>query len=165
MKAAYECLGRLDDVLRRAGELQARTIIFDVEPLVASWDTSQRALDEGLARVLRRTSAVPGLQVVCFSTNSVRRPSAINGGSGPRAIYLASARKPIRTAPYREFPRPGFVVGDQVATDGVLAWRLGYGFLHYQPSHAQVPAGPRLLGYCGQLIRPLLFTPEQDRQR
>jgi len=160
VKAAYECLARLDDVLRRADELKARTIIFDVEPLVASWDTSQGALDEGIALVLRQARAIPGLQVVCFSTNSVRRPSVIPDGRGARVVYLASARKPARTAPYRGFPLPGLVAGDQVATDGVLAWRLGYRFLQYRPPPGQIPAGPRLLGYCGRLIRPLLFSRE-----
>ena len=74
-----------------------------------------------------------------------------------RVVYLASARKPLRISPYLGFPRPGVVIGDQVATDGVLAWRLGYTFLQYRPHLDRAPAGPRLMYQCGRLVRPLLF--------
>jgi hypothetical protein len=50
------------------------------------------------------------------------------------------------------------VIGDQVATDGVLAWRLGYTFVHYRPELDHVPAGPWLMDRLGRVIRPLLFT-------
>jgi predicted HAD superfamily phosphohydrolase YqeG len=95
---------------------------------------------------------------VCFSTNSARRPSAVPDRARLRVVYLASAGKPLRTAPYRDFPRPGVVVGDQVATDGILARRLGYRFVLYDPRLADVPAGPRLLGVGGRLVCRLLFT-------
>ena len=73
-------------------------------------------------------------------------------------MYLASAGKPLRTAAYQRFPRPGMVIGDQVATDGILARRLGYAFVLYDPQSSGVPAGPRLMGAAGRLVRPLLFT-------
>lgn len=148
----------MDDVIRRAWELSARTMIFDVEPLVARWESGQEALDHGIAQVLGEIAAVPSVEVVCFSTNSARRPSAVSDRARIRVVYLASAGKPLRTAPYRDFPRPGVVVGDQVATDGILARRLGYRFVLYDPRLADVPAGPRLLGVGGRLVRRLLFT-------
>jgi hypothetical protein len=155
---AFERLAGLDDVLSRARELTARTIIFDVEPLVAYWDSGQDALDRGVALVLGRIVAVPGVQVVCFATNSLRRPSVVPADAGVQVVYLASARKPLRAAPYRGFPRPGVVTGDQVATDGVLARRLGYTFLQYRPHLDRTPAGPWLMYQFGRLLRPLLFT-------
>jgi hypothetical protein len=60
-------------------------------------------------------------------------------------MYVASAGKPLRTASYRVLPRPGAVIGDQVATDGLLARRLGYTFLHWSPPLTGVPLGPRLM--------------------
>jgi len=36
-------------VLSRVEELSARTVIFDVEPLVAYWDSDQEALERGAA--------------------------------------------------------------------------------------------------------------------
>jgi len=50
------------------------------------------------------------------------------------------------------------VIGDQVATDGILARRLGYAFVLFDPQLAGVPAGPRLMGAAGRLVRPLLFA-------
>ena len=163
VRVAYERLAEPRDLLCRARDLSARTIILDVEPLVAYWDTGQDVLDAGIAQVLSQVAADPDVAVVCFSTNSARRPSALPaarapGERGPRVVYLASARKPLRTAPYRDFPRPGVVIGDQVATDGILARRLRYTFLHYCPDLADGPAGPRLMNDLGRPLEPLLFN-------
>ncbi len=141
---------------RLVGELSARTILLDVEPLVAAWDGTQDALERGITRVLDQVGAVPGVRAVCFTTNSNRQPSALPRVPGIEVSYLVSARKPVRTAPYARLPAPGVVVGDQVMTDGLLARRLGYAFLHYR--HPQpAPVGPRLLGACGRVARPLVF--------
>ena len=158
MRAGIERVTGLDDVIRRAAELSVRTLVFDVEPLVAYWDGGQEALDEGIARVLSEVAVLPAVQVVCFATNSLRRPTAVPSGGAVKVVYLASANKPVQTMPYRHFPRPGMVIGDQVATDGILARRLGYEFLLFDPQLTSVPAGPRLMGAWGRLVRPLLFT-------
>jgi predicted HAD superfamily phosphohydrolase YqeG len=158
VRAGFERVTGLDDVVRHAAELSARTLVFDVEPLVAHWDGGQDALDEGIARVLSEVAALPTLQVVCFATNSMRRPSAVPSPATVQVVYLASANKPVQTVAYRHFPRPGMVIGDQVATDGILARRLGYAFLLFDPQLTEVPAGPRLMGAWGRLVRPLLFT-------
>ena len=158
MRAGYERLAGLDEVLDRVREMSARTLIFDIEPLVAYWDSSQEALDRGVAEVIRQVEAAPGVRVVCFATNSARRPSVLPQDAGVRVVYLASAGKPLRTAPYGSFPRPGAVIGDQLATDGILARRLGYAFVQYRPPLDRLPAGPRLMDGVGRLVRPLLFT-------
>jgi predicted HAD superfamily phosphohydrolase YqeG len=154
---AYERVFELQDLLRRVADLAAKTIVVDVEPLVAFWDSSQESLDEGLAAVLGPLAAIPGVEVVCFATNSARRPGVIPAAPGIRVMYLSSARKPMRLGPYQNLPRPGIVIGDQVATDGVLARRLGYTFLHYAPRLEGIPAGPRLLQQAGELVLPFLF--------
>jgi hypothetical protein len=111
---------------------------------------------EGIARVLDNVGAIPGVRAVCFATNSARQPSALPDIPGIDVSYLVSARKPVRTAAYRRLPLPGVVIGDQVMTDGLLARRLGYSFLHYR--HPQPgPLGPRLLDAVGELARPLMF--------
>jgi hypothetical protein len=158
MRPAYDRLATLDEVLRRAGELSPKTLVFDVEPLVAYWDSGQEALDQGVSSVLARARAMPGVLVVCFATNSIRRPSAPLAGDGVSAEYLALAGKPLKTAYYRGFPRPGVVIGDQLATDGALARRLGYAFLQYHPDQGRLPAGPRLMDRLGRLVRPMLFA-------
>jgi predicted HAD superfamily phosphohydrolase YqeG len=163
VRAALDRATGMGDVVRRAGELSARTMIFDVEPLVAYWDGGQEALDQGITRVLSEVSVLPAVQVVCFATNSVRRPSVVPSAAGLRVVYLASAGKPLRTAAYRDFPRPGVVIGDQVATDGILARRLDYAFVLVDTQLAGVPAGPRLMGTYGRLVRPLFFSQADHR--
>ncbi len=158
MRAVFERATGLDDVVRWAGELSARTMIFDVEPLVAHWDGGQEALDQGIERVLSAVAVLPAMEVLCFATNSSRRPSAMPDAAGIRVVYLASAGKPLRTEAYRRFSRPGLVIGDQVATDGILARRLGYTFVLIDQQKEGVPAGPRLMGAAGWLVRPLMFT-------
>jgi hypothetical protein len=162
MRSPYERHSELDEVLDRAGELSVRTIIFDVEPLVSWWDNTQESLDWGVAMIVGRVAALPTVRALVFSTNSVRRPSAIPAGRDIVVSYLASAAKPLRTAPYRDLPRPGAVVGDQVPTDGLLARRLGYTFLHYQPRLDDIPLGPRLMHRLGRLALPLLFSGRAD---
>ncbi len=58
MRVGYERLAGLDEVLDRARELSARTLIFDIEPLVAYWDSGQAALDRGVAQVVSQVETV-----------------------------------------------------------------------------------------------------------
>src|SRR5689334_3402672 len=89
----------LADLFAEATELSVRTMIFDVEPLVAPWRGSQESLDQGMARIVGGVKAVPSVRVVVFATNSARRPSAVPARDGLQVRYLASAKKPLRTAP------------------------------------------------------------------
>ena len=157
VRDGYRQVASLDAALEISRGLGARTVVLDVEPLVAAWRDGQQALDRGVADVLTRTAAVPGVVMVCFATNSARRPSVIPACPDVRTVYLASAGKPFRTAPYRGFPAPAVVIGDQIATDGMLARRLGCAFLHVVPGPACAPLGPRLLSRGGRALRPLLF--------
>jgi len=145
------------DLFAAARELSVRTMIFDVEPLVAPWHSSQESLDQGIARILGDVRTVPSVRMVVFATNSARRPSAALSGDGIQVRYLASAEKPLRIAPYQGLSRPGAVAGDQLPTDGVLAYRLPFTFLHYMPRLTGVPLGPGLMHRWGELVRPLLF--------
>ena len=164
MTSDYVPVTGLADLFEKAGELSVQTMIFDVEPLVAPWNSSQEALDQGIARILGDVRMVPSVRVVVFSTNSARRPSALPACDGVRVSYLASAGKPLRTAPYHGLPRPGAVAGDQLPTDGILARRLRFTFLHYTPKLPGVPLGPELMHHWGELVRPLLFRrPDTER--
>jgi predicted HAD superfamily phosphohydrolase YqeG len=159
VRSAYERLADRRDIPARLRQFGARTAIIDVEPLIAPWDSSQAALDQGIAVILGEAASVRGLEAVCFATNSARVPSALPTVPGVRVEYVASARKPVQTAPYASLPRPGVVIGDQIMTDGILARHLGYAFLHFEPPGRSMPAGPRLMFACGRLMRPMLFGP------
>jgi hypothetical protein len=100
---------RLAWATRHVGlELAARAVIFDVEPLVSHWNGTQKDLDEGIARVLSEIAKLPTVELVCFSTNSLRRPSVVPSVAGVRVGYLASAGKPLRTMAYQRFPGQGW---------------------------------------------------------
>lgn len=164
MRSAYEAITDERDIPERIRQLAPATVILDVEPLVARWDSSQATLDAGIAAVIGAVAGIGGVRALRFSTNSARFPSApLAGPPGLRVSYLVSARKPLRTAPYADLPAPGVVVGDQIATDGILARRLGYTFLHFRPERAKMPAGPHLLADCGDALRPLLFGRSRRR--
>jgi hypothetical protein len=165
VSGAYERVTSLAELFARVGELALATLIFDIEPLVAPWSGGQQGLDHGVAEILGRAETVPSVRAVVFSTNSARRPTVLptappagsDGPDGLRVEYVASAAKPLRLAPYRGLPPPGAVIGDQLPTDGILAYRLGYLFLHYDPPYGHVPIGPRLMHRWGQAVRPVLF--------
>jgi predicted HAD superfamily phosphohydrolase YqeG len=126
LRTTYQRLSDPDAVIRGLGQIAPRTVVVDIEPLIAAWDSGQPSLSHGVTHFLDQVSTVRELAAVCFATNSRRRlPAAVTSGRQD-VRYLASACKPLRTAPYQNLPKPGVVIGDQVATDGVLAWRLGY---------------------------------------
>jgi predicted HAD superfamily phosphohydrolase YqeG len=157
MRGGYQRHTEFDDILDQARELSVRTLIVDIEPLVSWWHNTQESLDWGVAMVVGKVATVPTVRALVFSTNSVRRPSAIPAAGDLEVRYLSSAGKPLRLAPYGDLPRPGAVIGDQVPTDGLLARRLGFTFLHYQPRLDGVPFGPRLMHRVGRLAVPALF--------
>ena len=157
MREEQARIATLEDGLRVVRELGAKTVVLDVEPLVAYWDSSQRSLDQGIAHVLSEIAEVRSVVAVCFATNSARRPSADPAYPGIRVTYLASAYKPFRVDLFRDLPRPGVLIGDQVLTDGLLALRLGYAFAQYTPERERVPRRAWLLAQGGRLVRPLLF--------
>ena len=157
MTGRYEPLANAAELPRLVRKLSARTMIIDVEPFIASWDSGQDALDRGIAHFLAGVPAIGSVTVVCFATNSARVPSALPAVADVRVEYLASARKPLHTGPFLRLPRPGVVVGDQVATDGLLARRLRYAFVYFRPPLRDMPVGPLMFRGGGELLRPLLF--------
>ncbi|HZM80665.1 MAG TPA: hypothetical protein VFC19_33500 [Candidatus Limnocylindrales bacterium] len=142
----YRRVATLEEAAEAVRELELRTVVVDVEPLVALWKTGNDVLEAGVARVLASLEA----EVVLFATNSLRECASYES-------YVAKARKPFALARYKGLPRPGGVIGDQVAIDGVLALRLGFVFIHYCPVLERVPLGPRLMHGIGKTLRPLLF--------
>lgn len=162
MRVSYRAVDDLDGVLAWQKQGGARSLVFDVEPLVAVWDTGQDALRAGVDRLLDHLTGAPGLEVVVFATNSLR-DLPVQDRAGLRVSYLTAARKPFATTRYAGLPGPGIVVGDQVATDGVLAWRLGMGFAHLQYTHYTPPRGPRLMRQLGRPLKTRLFTTTDGR--
>jgi hypothetical protein len=158
MRADYQQFSDQDELLSGVEALSPKTVIFDVEPLVASWNTGSSELTGGVERIAAKLSAISGIEFIGFVTNSRRHIPVTGQAGGPRVFFASSAHKPLLTGPYHRLPRPGVVVGDQLATDGIFAWRLGFVFLHYQPGAGESPAGVRIMNLTGSLLRPLFFN-------
>lgn len=158
LKTSYYQVTEANQAVDRIRALSPKTVVVDVEPLVACWNSGPIVLSEGIVSLFSKIAALPGITTVVFATNSRRRASLPELPHEVSGFYLAAAFKPFLTARYRGLPRPGVVVGDQVATDGALAWRLGYSFVHYRPRLENVPLGTKLMASLGRIIQPLIFV-------
>ena len=151
MRSGYERLAGLDEALDRVQQLAVQTVVVDIEPLVAYWDSGQEALDKGFARVVALAVAVPGIKVVCFSTNSLRRPSLIpTVDAQVRVVYLVAAGK-LTWSDIRELGEvvTGKAKGRTSPSDVTLFKSLGialedmaFGELVYQRALAQKVGRP-----------------------
>lgn len=137
--------------------LKPRTAIIDIEPLIAYWDTGVEALDQGLNAYAVDLSQLPSLECIAFATNSFRRPAGLPSNPGISITYHTRAMKPLHIEPFRQLPNPGVVIGDQIATDGVLAYRLGYTFIRYRVPPDATKLGPKLMAGLGTLLRPVFL--------
>lgn len=135
------------EISQHINELGAQSLVVDIEPLIAFWDTDQPTLQDGVTPFLEQITSATTVRALVFATNSTRT-LPLPAAPALHIGYLASARKPFRLAPYRELPTPGVVIGDQVATDGILARRL---VLHYCPNLPHIPRGPWVM----RQLRPL----------
>lgn len=158
MRADYQQFSDQDELLSCVAGLSPKTVIVDVEPLVAFWNSGLSELSGGVERLADKLSAIPGIEFLGFVTNSRRRATVTSRDGGPSVFYVSSAHKPLLIKRYRRLPRPGAVVGDQLATDGILARRLGFAFLRYNPDARESPPGVRIMNLTGNLLRPLFFN-------
>jgi predicted HAD superfamily phosphohydrolase YqeG len=158
MRADYQQFSDQDELLSCVAGLSPKTVVFDVEPLVALWNTGTSELSGGVERLANQLSAIPGIEFLGFVTNSRRRTPVTSRADGPSIFYVSSAHKPLLIKRFRSLPRPGVVIGDQLATDGIFAWRLGFDFIHYHPATGESPPGVRIMNLTGYLLRPLFFN-------
>src|SRR5262245_27049437 len=103
MKTRYMRATTPDEVWVCLAALQVKTVVFDVEPLVAFWDTDQHSLDDGIASVLAAAARI-GPNTVIFATNSARTPTMSPTVAWAAVRYLTSARKPLRVNTFQDLP-------------------------------------------------------------
>ena len=101
-----------------------KVIIFDVDNTLAPQDVPLEEFGRLVNSAIGRVKANPSIARVIALTNGPQRevPRMISRGNKPwttrRRLGLRGSSAPL------------VVVGDQVLTDGLLAWRLGATFLH-----------------------------------
>jgi predicted HAD superfamily phosphohydrolase YqeG len=134
------------------------SVVVDVEPLVAIWNSGDEELASGLTMLIERLAELPEIETVSFATNSKRAPRAALEHARLRLTYVHSAGKPwLRLDVLRRLPRPLAVIGDQGLTDGLLAWRLNALFINLVVP-ADSPHGVRFQAAAGQLVRRIFFS-------
>jgi len=158
--------GKLVAIVAQRG---VSTLIVDVEPFVANWGAPSAEFAEGAVQLARSIAAgAPLISDIIFATNSHRTRPALPGVDELAITVVRAAGKPWRTKYIRGLPSPVAVVGDQIITDGLLAWRLDVAFLHVVPT-VPMPWWPRLQTVIGRLLSPLLCKPllggQCDEQR
>lgn len=137
--------------------LAPTTLLFDVEPFVAAWRTDEPTLARGLREQLALCEGLAGLRAVHFVTNSQREPREALASDAVTVGYLSRARKPFLDLRRLNLsPDPIVVLGDQVLTDGLTAWRLGATFLQV-PLGDGASAGARAQALLGRLVGWLFF--------
>jgi len=155
-------------VLRRI----ASTFVEDIEevaalvaaeqgPLVLIFDADNTLVPQGVAlhefstrinEVIDRFAALASVERCVVISNGPRRgvDRMISRGNKPW-----TSRRRLGLA--RRSPTPIWVIGDQVLTDGVLAWRLGATFLHCTIDPTDDFPGQARLRRLGRYAAPLIF--------
>lgn len=145
------------DAIEALRSFAPEALVVDVEPFVCLWDTDDRALAVGLQARLADLADVPSAREVVFITNSKRRPSGLPQLKWAAVRYVSGARKPfLNPTLARSLPRPVVVCGDQVLTDGILAWRLNAPFVQLWLPFC-MPVQVRVQRSVGEIVAPLFF--------
>jgi predicted HAD superfamily phosphohydrolase YqeG len=134
-------------------------LIVDVEPFVLHWDSSPTEFASGVRRIHHNVaSRCPSIERVIFASNAPRLWEQISVPTAPSIDIVSRARKPWRTSYLPADSQRITVIGDQLLTDGLLAWRLNGIFIHLQPD-PPVPWWPRLQTSLGHGLEGVLFRP------
>jgi predicted HAD superfamily phosphohydrolase YqeG len=101
-----------------------KVIIFDVDNTLAPQGVPLAEFGQLVNSAIDRVEANPGIARVIALTNGPQRQVARMVSRGNK-LWTTRRRLGLRGS-----SAPPVVVGDQVLTDGLLAWRLGATFLH-----------------------------------
>ncbi len=136
---------------------------------MSAWHRRDAITEQEIARVLDLLVAEalmePDLQVVLFLTNSRRVATQVPRRPELRCAFRHRARKPW-TWHLPALARGGHgwaVCGDQLLTDGLLAWRLRAPFVHLVQPEYEAPWWPRVQARADQCIIRLFFRANAGR--
>jgi len=128
-----------------------RILILDIEPLLIDWKAPDGAWSLRPEDLLDAVSG-SGVQTLRLVSNSRRSFAALPEGLADNLVMRAW--KPwtsLRRLRLDDAEQPGVVCGDVSLTDGLLAARLGFVFVHLEIDRR--PLYPALQDFCGPLLR------------
>jgi predicted HAD superfamily phosphohydrolase YqeG len=129
------------------------TIIFDADNTLVPQGVPVAVFQRDVSKAISRFERRPAVARVAVLTNGPDRgvPLMIHRGNKPwtsrRRLGLSRTDHAI------------WVVGDQILTDGILAWRLGAGYIHLAIDVANEANRQAAMRRLGSWIRRLLFVP------
>jgi predicted HAD superfamily phosphohydrolase YqeG len=126
-------------------------IIFDVDNTLVSQGAPLTEFGELLNAAIDRVEAHPNIDRVIPLTNGPQRDVSrlVSRGNKPWTTR--------RRLGLRENRAPVVVVGDQVLTDGLLAWRLRATFLHLVIDDEREAPRQAIMRRVGRLLIGMLF--------
>ncbi len=128
-----------------------KVIVFDVDNTLAPQDVPLEEFGRFVNSAIDRVEANPSIARVIALTNGPQRevPRMISRGNKPwttrRRLGLRGSSAPL------------VVVGDQVLTDGLLAWRLGATFLHLVIDDESEDRRQAVMRRIGSIVVVMLF--------
>lgn len=139
----------LADLLEIINETSPDLVLVDLEPLIALWGSAPTP------KSCQQLDALAARARTIIVTNSGRDLGF------PHVTTVPNAGKPWTSR--RALADPGgflIVAGDQLLTDGLLAYRLRGAFA-LQTGIDRPPWWPRVQAMMGKLLRPLLFESQR----
>ncbi len=148
----------IDELVATITRSQARTVVVDIEPMLTVWDAPDPdEWSDGALALLARLDGVDSVERVCFLSNSHRVRKALSYNGRLRVSVKSGARKPFGRPPIVGLGGPIVVVGDQVITDGLFAYRIGGSFVRWRYDHP-APLWPQLQALVGRAVAAGMFT-------
>lgn len=149
----YTSVADLDGVAERLASSQGPiTAIFDADNTIVRQGAPAREFAERVAQVIDRIERLETVSRVLVISNGPERGASqmISRVNKPWTRRRRLGLTPRRSAPI-------WVIGDQVLSDGVLAWRLGAEFLHCAIDPDDDFPGQARQRRLGKILAPLIF--------
>jgi predicted HAD superfamily phosphohydrolase YqeG len=137
----------LDDVVTFVQAARAdHVLIFDVDNTLVRQGAPLDEFGHRVNAAIDRFESMPGVVRVIVLTNGAQRgvPRMISRGNKP---WTSRRRLGLRGVTY-----PVVVVGDQILTDGLLAWRLQATLLHLVIDRESEPRRQAVMRWAGRLV-------------
>ena len=142
-------LDALERLLEGVGA--AVTLIFDADNTLGPQGVPVDVFQRDVTAAIHRFDALDAVDRVIVLTNGPERgvPGMIHRGNKP---WTTRRRLGLRRS------TEVWVVGDQVLTDGILAWRFGATFVHLAIDTEREAPRQTVMRRIGRWIRRLLFV-------
>jgi predicted HAD superfamily phosphohydrolase YqeG len=127
-------------------------LVFDADNTLVPQGIPVDAFQRGVTAAIERFESQPTVSRVIVLTNGPERgvPGMIHRGNKPwttrKRLGLESKRETV------------WVVGDQILTDGVLAWRIGATYVLLTIDDEREAPRQKTMRRIGRAMAPLLFV-------